>query len=229
MEVAMEVADRLEQVRARIEQACNDAGRASHEVRIIAVSKRHSPEAIRAAYAAGHRDFAENYVQELSAKASELADLSEIRWRFVGHLQRNKAKDVAAVGCAVDTVDSERTAKALAARAQQLGRCLDVMIQVNVAAEQQKSGCAVTQLQALADSVRALHGLDLVGLMTIPPLADDPEHSRPHFRELRQLAEKLSLNEVSMGMSADLEVAVQEGATMVRVGTAIFGPRPERA
>jgi hypothetical protein len=215
----------LSEVRTRIATACRTAGRSEDSVRLVAIAKGHAPEAIRAAHSAGQRDFGESYMQELAVKASALADLTEIRWRFVGHLQHNKAKDAARIGCAIDSVDSERLAAALDKRAQAMGHPLDAMIQVNLAGEEQKAGCAVAEVARLAESVRAMRYLKLVGLMTIPPAAGDPELSRPWFRGLRQLAEKLSLNEISMGMSDDLEVAIQEGATMVRVGAAIFGPR----
>jgi pyridoxal phosphate enzyme (YggS family) len=181
--------------------------------------------AVRYAYQAGQRAFGENYIQQLSSKASELSDLEALEWRFIGHLQRNKVKDVARIGCAIDTVDSERLAEALDKKAGELQRALDVLIQVNVAQEEQKAGCRVVDLEALIAFVQSRNWLRLKGLMTIPPLEEEPEACRGWFRELRQLAERFSLTELSMGMSDDLEVAIEEGATMVRVGTAIFGPR----
>jgi hypothetical protein len=195
-------------------------------VSLVAVSKKHPPEAIREAYGAGQRLFGENYVQELVDKAGALSDLPELRWHYVGHLQRNKAKHVARLGAFVETVSSARLAAELDKRAAAEDRGLPVLIQVNVGGEAQKSGCSVDELGTLVDEVRARRHLDLRGLMTIPPLGAEPEASRPHFARLRELAALHGLTELSMGMSGDLEVAIEEGATIVRVGTAIFGPRP---
>ncbi len=219
------IAEGLQRVRARIADACRSVGRSLDSVRLIAVTKGHDAMAIRYAYRAGQRAFGENYIQQLSSKASELTDLDALEWRFIGHLQRNKVKDVARIGCAVDTVDSERLAEAIDRKACELQRVLDVLIQVNVAEEEQKAGCRVADLESLVAFVQSRQGLRLTGLMTIPPLEEEPEACRGWFRELRLLAESFSLTELSMGMSDDLEVAIEEGATMVRVGTAIFGPR----
>jgi pyridoxal phosphate enzyme (YggS family) len=220
-----ELAERMERVNARIREACARAGRPADSVRLVAVGKRHSPELIRAAYRLGQREFGENYLQELAAKADALSDLPDIRWRFIGHLQRNKARDAARICHSVDTVDSLRLAEALDGKARQEGRRLDVLIEVNVAGESQKAGCSPAEVGVLAADLRRLDALRLQGLLAIPPLVADPEQVRPHFRALRRLAHDLSLPELSMGMSADLEVAVEEGATMVRVGTDIFGQR----
>lgn len=216
---------RLAVVRGRIAAAARSAGRDPARVRLLAVSKRHHERAIRRAYAAGQRDFGENYVQELEAKAAALADLSELRWHFIGHLQRNKAKAVVAVGATVSTLDSSRLAEALCRRARSAGTVAPVLLQVNVGREPQKSGCRPDALGELLASARACPGLRVEGLMTVPP-ATGPEEARPHFRVLRELADEHGLRELSMGMSTDLEVAIEEGATVVRVGTAIFGPRP---
>ncbi|MFW6051299.1 MAG: YggS family pyridoxal phosphate-dependent enzyme [Myxococcota bacterium] len=215
----------LAQVRGRLVSACEQARRDPRAIRLVAVSKVHPPAAVRAAYAEGQRDFGENYVQEMSAKAEALSDLTELRWRFVGHLQRNKARDVVRLGAAVETVDSSRLADAIDRRAAQEGRRLEVLIQVNVGGEAQKAGCAPDQVPALVAHVRGLDGLDLRGLMTVPPHTDDPEGARPFFRRLRELRDAHGLRDLSMGMTHDLEIAVQEGATIVRVGTAIFGKR----
>lgn len=219
----MSLAERLAAVRERIASACARAGREPEDVQLVAVSKRHPPEAIREAYALGQRVFGENYVQEMVDKADALADLEDLRWHFIGHLQRNKAKHVARVHALVETVDTPRLAAELAKRAE---GTLPVLAQVNVGAEDQKSGCAIEELPALIDAIRSHDALALRGLMTIPPFGRDPEQTRPHFVKLRELAAAHGLREVSMGMSADLEVAIEEGATIVRVGTAIFGPRP---
>jgi len=216
------IADGLREVHERIERACARAGRSASEVTLVAVSKTHPADAVREAYAAGQRVFGENYVQELAGKAPALADLSELRWHFIGHLQRNKVKDVVRVGALVETVDSLRLAQELDKRTSAR---VPVLLQVNVAGEAQKSGCAPDELDALVPAVRALSKLELRGLMTVPPLGEAPEASRPHFARLRALAERHRLTELSMGMSADLEVAIEEGATIVRVGTAIFGAR----
>lgn len=231
----------LEQVRERIERACARAGRSSSEVTLVAVSKTHPAEAVREAYAAGQRVFGENYVQELSEKSAALADLEGLRWHFIGHLQRNKVKDVARVGAligaerspsrsgatvVIETVDSARLAIEIDKRAA--ASKVPVLLQVNVAGEAQKSGCTPDELETLVRAVRELEHLELRGLMTVPPLGEAPEASRPHFARLRALAERHGLGELSMGMSADLEVAIEEGATLVRVGTAIFGARASR-
>lgn len=218
--------ERLAAVHARIDTACARAGRPAGSVSLLAVSKRHPPAAIRAAYAAGQRDFGENYVQELRDKVAALSDLPGLRLRFIGALQRNKASVLAELGCAVDTVDSERLARTLDRRAKQAGTQLPVMLEVNIGREPQKAGLSPEQVAGVADVVGGLPALSLQGLMAIPPAADDPERSRPHFAALRELGRSLGLPGLSMGMSADLEVAVEEGATMVRVGTAIFGSRP---
>ncbi len=218
------LAERLALVRARIARACAVAGRDPASVRLLAVSKFHSVEMIRAAYALGQREFGENYAQELATKAEQLADLPELRFRFIGGLQRNKIKLLAPLGCAIETLASAKSAQALARHAQELGQVLEVMIQVNVSNEAQKSGIAPGELALLAAEVRALPALRLTGLMAIPE-ADAPGAAREGYRSLRALAESEGLAELSMGMSDDLEIAIEEGATRVRVGTAIFGPR----
>ena len=226
MTSAAQVGERLGQVRDRVAQAARRAGREPEQVRVLAVSKRHGVDAIRAAYAAGQREFGENYVQELVTKHGAVGDLPDLRFRFIGHLQRNKAKEVASRGCAVDTLDSLRLAQALARRVPE-GQRLEVLLQVNIDQEPQKAGVAPADVARLAAQVSELPQLELRGLMCIPAASTNPEASRPAFRRLRELALLLGLDELSMGMSADLEVAVEEGATMVRVGTAIFGPRPD--
>lgn len=222
-----EIGARVAAVHARVAAACARAGREPASVRLVAASKAQPPEAVRAAHAAGQRVFGENYVQELVGKADALEDLEDLEWRFIGHLQRNKAKDVVRVARAVETVDSPRLAEALARRLPE-GRVLDVLLEVNVGGEAQKAGVAPEALGPLVDAVRGLPALRLVGLMTVPPPADDPEGSRPWFRALADLAGRWGLPELSMGMTGDFEVAIEEGATLVRVGTAIFGPRPPR-
>ena len=241
------IAERLGVVRAQITQAERASGRAAGSVQLIAVSKLHPASAIREAYAAGQRDFGENYVQELVDKATELADLEGIRFHLIGHLQSNKAKLVVKHVAFVHSVDSASLASELGKRALALGRRLPVLIQVSLAGETQKSGCTPEQLYDVVRVARANEGLDLRGLMTIPPLDGDASVARPIFARLRALLPgvmargtsamghamgqaasqaKGERGELSMGMSHDLESAVAEGATMVRVGTAIFGERP---
>jgi pyridoxal phosphate enzyme (YggS family) len=220
-----EIAARLADVRARIERACIRAGRRAHEVKLLAVCKGHSADAVRAAHAAGQREFGENYVQELKTKRDALTDVPDLRFRLIGKLQRNKARLAAELAHAVDAVDSAELAAELSRRAQALDRTLEVLLQVNVDREPQKGGVPPEALPGLIDAVRALPALSLQGLMTIPRADDDPERSRPAFAALRELGRVHGLSELSMGMSADLEVAIEEGATMVRVGTAIFGAR----
>jgi pyridoxal phosphate enzyme (YggS family) len=224
--VTHDVAGGLSAVRRRIESACRSVGRDPSTVRLVAVSKRHDAERVRAAYAAGQRVFGENYVQELVDKAAALADLEELRWHFVGHLQRNKVKNVLSVRAVVETVDSLRLGEAISKRSLAAGVVTPVLVQVNVGGEAQKSGCDPAETPSLVAALRLLGGLDLRGLRTVPPETGEAEGARPHFRRLRELGEATALSELSMGMSHDLEVAVEEGATIVRVGTAIFGPRP---
>lgn len=220
-----DIARALHGVRARIDAACARAGRARGNVRLVAVSKMHGADAVRAAYAAGQRTFGENYVQELREKAEALADLVDLRWSFIGHLQRNKAKDVVRVAEMVETVDSERLAIELARQAEAASRRLPILVEVNIAGEAQKSGVAPRDVTALLTMIRALPSLEVRGLMCVPPASDVAEASRPHFRALRELAEAHGLVELSMGMTSDFEIAIEEGATSIRVGTAIFGAR----
>jgi PLP dependent protein len=216
--------ERLEAVRERIRLAALSADRDPNDVRLVAVSKTHPAEAIREAYAAGQRDFGENYAQELAQKAQALRDLPDLRLRFIGGFQRNKAKLLVPTGCAIETVSSLEGARALHERASALGLRVEIMLQVNVAGERQKSGVAPHELCALVSGVRTLSGLELTGLMVIPP-ADDEEAARASYRAVHRLAGEHGLTQLSMGMSDDLELAIAEGSTSVRVGTAIFGPR----
>jgi PLP dependent protein len=219
----------LQAVQERIAQAATRAGRRAQDVRLVAVSKTKSASAVREAYEAGQRDFGENYVQELVSKAAELSDLVDLRWHMIGHLQTNKAKQVLKVAHMVQTVDSVRLAAELGARAEQAGVRLPVLVEVNVGAEQQKSGVSLVQARELTQAVSKQGGLVLRGLMTVPPFELDAEHTAPYFQRMLELREELSgaglLPELSMGVSHGFEVAVAHGATMVRVGTSIFGSR----
>jgi PLP dependent protein len=220
------IAETLAAVRERIEAACGRAGRKATDVRLLAVSKGHGPEALLAAYAAGQREFGENYVQELAGKAAALSHLPDIRFRFIGRLQRNKVKTLVELGCSIDSVDSAALGHALSGHAQRLGREVETLIQVNIDREPQKAGVLPEAAGELARELEALHGVKLQGLMAIPRAGDDPAVLRASFKSLRALGASVRLRELSMGMSADVELAIEEGATIVRVGTAIFGPRP---
>jgi PLP dependent protein len=228
------IAEALESVRARIRTAASSAARAPESVTLVAVSKLQPAEAVREAYAAGQRDFGENYVQELLQKAEALRDLTDLRWHLIGHLQRNKAKQIAPFVSLVHTVDSLELALELAKRRAVAapGRTLPVLVEVSIAGEAQKHGVAPTQLKELCEGIIALPDLELRGLMCVPPFTDDPAGARPHFDALARLREELGgarrLPELSMGMTHDLEHAIAAGATLVRVGTAIFGARQAR-
>lgn len=226
MAVKHDIVSGIASVRDRIARACECVGRDPGSVQLIAVSKGHAEDAIRAAHAAGLRVFGENYAQELAQKAAALSDLSDIRWRFIGHLQRNKIKLIERARATVDTVDSIRLAEAISSRALARNADVEVLLQVNVGGEAQKSGCAPEEVPGLVEAVRGLPNITLRGLMTVAPHFDEPADSRPMFAALRELAREHGLPELSMGMTHDLEPAVEEGATMVRIGTAIFGPRP---
>jgi pyridoxal phosphate enzyme (YggS family) len=215
-------------VRDRVVAACRRAARAPAEVRLVAVGKGMPVEALREAADAGARDFAENYVQEWQTKRAALADVV-VTWHFIGRVQRSKAATIAGFGL-VHSVADERSARALDAAAERRGVPVRVLLQVNLAAESTKGGVAPADLPRLLDPVRGLSWVRVVGMMTIPPpLA--AEAVRPFFAALRELRDRQEepqgLPELSMGMSADFEVAIEEGATLVRVGTAIFGPRKE--
>jgi hypothetical protein len=194
-------------------------------VTLVAVSKTQPPEAIREAHAAGQRHFGENYAQEWRAKAEALTGLEGIVWHFVGSLQTNKVRMLAGRVGYVHTVDREELAREISKRWAAAGAVARVFLEVNVGGEVSKSGCAPGEAGALAARVRALPAVELVGLMCIPPPEEDP---RPHFRTLRALRDRLGLRELSMGMTADWRIAVEEGATFVRIGTALFGERPPR-
>jgi len=231
--MAETVADRLGEQLARLEAAARASGREPSEVRLLAVSKLQPARAIEEAYAAGQRDFGENYVQELVRKATELAHLTDLRWHLIGHLQSNKAKAVCGVASSVQTVDSPRLAHELGKRRIASGRAepLDVLVEVNVAGEASKSGCAPAELTEVLAAIEAEPALRLRGLLTVPPATDDPALAEPHFQALAQLRLEhggvARLPELSMGMSADLEIAVACGSTWVRIGSAIFGQRME--
>ena len=223
------IAERLEEVRERVASAARASGREVGDVRLIAVSKSKPVEAILEAYDAGQRDFGENYVQEFASKVEVLAELSEIRWHMIGHVQTNKAKDVARIANVVQTVDSVRLAEVLGKRAEALGKRLQVLVEVNVGGEESKTGAADAEAREVVKVVRGQGSLALRGLMTVPPYELEASQARSYFQRLRALRDELGgvseLPELSMGMSHDFEEAISCGATMVRVGTAIFGER----
>jgi len=214
----------LERVRDAILRACERAGRSAGDVLLIAVSKTVEVERIRAAVAAGVTALGENRVQEAREKIEALG--RPVPWHLIGSLQSNKAKDAARLFDWIHSVDRAELAQELSRRAHALGRALNVLIQVNVGDEPQKGGVAPGELKALLDQIAGLEHLRVRGLMALPPAAPNAEAARPHFRRLRELRDAVGLEHLSMGMSADFEVAIEEGATMVRVGTAVFGPRP---
>ncbi len=223
-----EIAARLEEVRARIRSAADRAGREAAAVRLVLASKTQPPEAIRAAYDAGARAFGENYVQEAAAKQAALGDLPGLQWHLVGHLQTNKARAAAHRFALIHSLDSARLATALG-RARAGSQPAAVLIEVNAAGEASKSGVAPAEAERLIDEARA--AVEIRGLMTIPPPGGDPERARKYFAALRKLRDRLAaatglaLSELSMGMTDDFEVAIEEGATIVRVGRAVFGER----
>ncbi len=226
------IADRLAAVRERIERACRQAGRSPDVVTLIGVSKTFPPAAVEAAAAAGLTDFGENKVQELVEKAGHLPGAVEgggIRWHMIGHLQRNKAKAVVAHADLFHALDSLRLARVLDQQAAAAGRVLPCLVQVNVSGEATKAGVAPDETHAFLAALAELSHLRIRGLMTLAAPASDPERVRPQFRLLRRLLETCDtcgdMTLLSMGMSGDFEVAITEGATHVRIGSAIFGPR----
>ena len=227
-----EIPRRLAEVRERIANAASRSGRRPEDVRLIAVSKTHPIEAVRAAFDAGQRDFGENKVQEALQKIAQAADMG-IRWHLIGHLQSNKARKAAQAAGAIHAIDSIELLKKVDQAASEAGRTIDVLIQVDLALEDTKFGAPVGDVRSIVDAAAGCTAAKLTGLMLLPPLVANPEDARPWFAELRTLRDEMvaagapadRLRELSMGMSHDFEVAIAEGATMVRVGTAIFGER----
>lgn len=223
---------RLAEVRDRIADAAGRAGRKPEDVRLIAVSKTHPIDAVRAAADAGQVDFGENKVQEALQKIAQSTD-SRLRWHLIGHLQSNKARKAAGAVGTIHAIDSVDLLKKVDQAAADAGRIVDVLIQVDLALEDTKYGAPVTDVAGIVKAAEGCSAARLTGLMLLPPLAENPEDARPWFRRLRELRDELvasgaaadRLRELSMGMSHDFEVAVAEGATLVRVGTAIFGER----
>jgi hypothetical protein len=218
------LSQRLQTVRERMARAADRARRDPAGILLLAVTKVFPAETLREAYDLGLRDFGENYVQEFEGKAPQLAGLADARYHLIGHLQSNKTKKAMELFQVVQTVDSAK----LARRLNESPRPLDVMLEVKLSHEDAKSGADPAELTELIAAVRACSNLHLLGLMTMPPWSEDPEAARSIFRSLRELAEQHGLPQLSMGMSHDLETAIEEGSTCVRVGTALFGKRKKQ-
>jgi pyridoxal phosphate enzyme (YggS family) len=235
----MSIADNIAAIRERISRAAGRVGRNPDSITLMGVSKTVEPERIKQAYAAGIRVFGENRVQEFAEKAPAFAGLQEAEWRLIGHLQSNKAKKATELFHAVDSIDSLRLAEKLDQAAEQTGKELAVLIEIKVGEEESKSGIPADspELEDLLRGMQQLTHLQVRGLMAVPPFTEDPEGARPYFRMLRDLRDSIGLRKLpgigmdvlSMGMSHDFEVAIEEGSTCVRVGTAIFGTRPKPA
>jgi len=233
----MEIARNIARVQESIAAAAKKAGRSPQEIALMAVTKTMPPERIRAAYQAGLRLFGENRVQEFTEKSEFLADLHGAEWHLIGHLQSNKATKAAILFDAIDSIDSLRLAEKLDAAAQKAGRTVRVLIEVNVGGESAKSGVAPvsSEFEQILRAAPRLNSLEIRGLMTVPPFTASPEDARSYFIVLRRIRDEVanrklpnvSMDELSMGMSHDFEIAIEEGSTCVRVGTAIFGARPK--
>jgi pyridoxal phosphate enzyme (YggS family) len=215
--------DNYSQVQERIAAAARRAGRKAEEITLVAVTKKFGAEVMREAYALGMREFGENYVQEFEGKYPVLQDLDGARFHLIGHLQSNKAKKAAELFSVIQTVDSVK----LAQRLDGMNKPLEVMLEVWLSGEDAKEGASQEDVPAIIDAVRGSKNLKLIGLMTMPPWSDDPEETRPYFKRLAAIGREHGLTNLSMGMSHDLEAAIEEGATHVRVGTALFGKRPK--
>jgi len=223
-------------VQERIAEACRRVGRRPEDVKLVAVSKTVPPDRIRAAYDAGLRDFGENRVQEAEAKAPALADLGAagLRWHLVGHLQKNKSKKAVALFDVIQSLDEVELAHHLEHHGAEQGKTVRALVQVDLAGEATKFGLEEKLLLTALESLRGFKSLQVQGLMVLPPFGEDPEAARPFFRRLRGLRDQAARQgllrgaELSMGMSHDFEVAIEEGATLVRVGTAIFGERARK-
>ena len=232
----MSIAENIARLKDEITQAARSAGRSVDEIELMAVSKMHPAEAILEAYAAGQRLFGENKVQEFQGKREQVAGLVDARFHLIGPLQSNKTTKAAELFDAIDAVDALKIAQRLDSTATTLNKRLPVLIEVKLSHEESKHGVAPEELPALLDAMAPLKFVEAVGLMTVPPWSEDAETARPYFRELRRLRDEMqkshaTLTQLSMGMTNDFRVAIEEGSTCVRVGTAIFGKRvyPEKA
>ena len=221
------LAERIDAVETRIQTAVARSGRRRDEVTLVAVTKKFPAHVIVEAYEQGLRVFGENYVQEFQQKVPELTALKEAEYHLIGHLQSNKARVAAELFHTVQTVDSAKLARRLNDARDDSVSPLEVMIEVKLSEEKSKAGADPLELPELIAEIRKQPRLNLTGLMTMPPWSDDPEQTRPYFQKLAELAAVNVLGKLSMGMSHDLEAAIEEGATIIRVGTALFGPRPK--
>jgi hypothetical protein len=217
----MTIEENIRNIEKRIERACERAGRSPDEVTLVAVTKTFPPEAIRAAFEAGIRDFGENRVQEAEPKIEQLRELSPT-WHMVGHLQTNKAKTALQLFDIIHSIDSIKLAEALSRRTE---KKIPILLEVNLSKEASKYGFTEEELPQAITQISSLPNLEIKGLMTMAPYVEDPEEVRPIFRRLRELRDKVGLEQLSMGMTDDFEVAIEEGATIVRIGRAIFGER----
>ena len=234
----MSIAENLTHIRERIANAASRCNRSPKDIQLVAVSKTFPADAIREAYDAGQRLFGENRVQEFAGKAPALADLSDLEFHMIGHLQSNKAKKAVELFHAVDSLDSVRLGNQLNQAAGEAGKTVPVLIEINTGGEDAKSGLPIdwTEIEPVLAAAEGWANLRVSGLMTVPPFTDDPESARPYFVNLRELRDEIdchnlpaiSMRTLSMGMSHDFEVAIEEGATQIRIGTAIFGTRPSR-
>src|SRR5258708_1259178 len=237
MSAAENIAENIARIRERIAQGGGRAGGDGGLGTVVGVRKTVEPERIQAAYQAGQRIFAENRVQEFADKAPKLTEMADAEWRLIGHLQSNKARKAVELFQAVDSVDSLRLAEKLNQAATQMGKILPVLIEINIGGEENKTGMAADspELQEILQSAAKLESLEIRGLMTVPPYTEDPEGARSYFRKLREWRNQIAARKLpriqmevlSMGMSHDFAVAIEEGSTCVRVGTAIFGARPK--
>lgn len=217
------LSERIEMIQTRIAQAAHRAGRDVSEVALVAVTKKVSPEVVDEAVAAGLTLFGESKVQEAKAKIPLVS--GRARWQMIGHLQSNKARDAVMLFESIHSVDTVHLASELNKWADRAGKTQEILLEINVAGEKSKFGMKPDEAEAALDRIRGMHRLHVRGLMTIAPFVEELEKVRPYFRQLRALRDRLGLTELSMGMTHDFEVAIEEGATMVRVGTAIFGER----
>jgi pyridoxal phosphate enzyme (YggS family) len=225
----LDFTQRIAAVEDRISQAVHRAGRNRSQVTLVAVTKKFSAEVLRVAYAQGLRVFGENYVQEFLMKKPALGDLPEAEFHLIGHLQSNKTRIAVELFKVIQTIDSGKLMERLDRTCGETGQTMDVLLEIKLAEEETKTGALPEDIPTLLNSAAKCRNLHVTGLMTIPPWSEDAELSRPYFRRLARLARQHSLAELSMGMSNDFEVAIEEGATIIRVGTALFGPRPKPA
>ena len=221
------LSSRVEAVQRRIETAAGHSNRPGSAITLVAVTKKFSPAVIRDAYAAGLRHFGENYIQEFAGKRSDLNSLENATFHLIGHLQSNKARLATELFQVIETVDSVKLLNRLESIAAEQSLALEALIEVKLSQEESKTGADPDDLAAIVAASEKCRQVRVTGLMTIPPWSEDPEQSRPYFRRLAGLARQYGVGQLSMGMSNDFEAAIEEGATIVRIGTALFGPRPK--